>query len=90
MQPTFDSCYIVVMEPRPFALLQKNDIVTFNAEWAPTTVVHRLHQQTRSGWLTKGDNLIRPDPTLLTEENYTGAVIIAAINKRTGRVETRL
>lgn len=86
MRPVFDAEYLVVLEPRPYDELERNDIVVFSAQWAPTQVVHRLLCRTRGGWLTKGDNAVRVDPTLLTKENYRGAIAIAAIHKRTGRV----
>jgi signal peptidase I len=90
MAPTFDSGYIVVMEPKPFEALQQGEIVAFHAEWSPTLVVHRLYWRADSGWLTKGDNLINPDPSLLIKQHYAGAVIVAAIHKRTGRVRLSL
>ncbi|MFT3782096.1 MAG: hypothetical protein QM790_08775 [Nibricoccus sp.] len=86
MVPTFDAEYIVVMEPVPFENLKRNQIVVFDAPWAPTTVVHRLYSRFGDSWKTKGDRLENPDPTLLTKENYAGSVIIAAIHKQSGRV----
>jgi hypothetical protein len=70
--------------------LQQGEVVTFHAQGSPTLVVHRLYWRTQSGWLTKGDNLANPDPHLLTKQNYAGAVIVAAIHKRTGRVRLSL
>jgi hypothetical protein len=86
MVPTFDSGYILVMEPKSFETLQQSEIVTFHAQGSPTLIVHRLYWRTQSGWLTKGDNLA----SSLTKQNYAGAVIVAAIHKRTGRVRLSL
>ncbi len=91
MLPTFGADYLLVLEPRPYDSLDYEDIVIFTAEWAPGMVVHRLYYHLRNGgWLTKGDNVTNPDPTVLNRSNYGGAVIVAAIHRLTGRIVTAL
>lgn len=87
MKPALDERYVVIVEKRPFVRLRPGDIVIIEATWSPARVAHRLVQQLPMGWwVTCGDGNRQPDP-LMSERDYAGAVVIAAIEKHTGAVK---
>ena len=88
MKPLLDENYIVVVERRSFGNLKLGQIVLFRANWSTNIVAHRLKRRFTWGWQTKGDAFSKIDPNGVDGENYTGYVVIAAINKSTGQIKS--
>lgn len=84
MAPTLDEHFVAIVEKRPFAALAVGDIVgeAFGAD----VIAHRIVRKSGPTFATQGDALGYIDPPPLTEDDYTGEVVIAAIDTRTGEV----
>jgi signal peptidase I len=76
MQPLYAHGTAVVVASHDYEKLKKGmTVVYLNA--AGMRVAHCIVGETRGGYLMQGVNNVKPDPTLLTPENFMGVVVEA-------------
>lgn len=73
MTPTIEVNSLLLVENKDFEDLKKGDIILFNTrEYG--LVIHRIIDETSSGFITKGDNNESPDNWVVSLEMYKGCV----------------
>jgi len=87
MVPTLDDSVIIIVEKTSFADLKVGQIALYHAFWTENVIAHRIVGRLSRGWRTKGDALREADPSTLTQENFTGYTVVAAIKKSTGELK---
>lgn len=73
MRPTLLDGDYVVLSPVPFDTLKLGDIVTYKAGWNPAlaSVIHRLVDKDKGGFIASGDNNARSEPQWrITPDSY--------------------
>jgi hypothetical protein len=68
MRPVFDTNSLLLIERADFGSLRVGDIVMF--ETSGRTVAHRIIERRGDGFITQGDNNVRPDPRPMTRDTY--------------------
>ena len=76
MQPLYPSGTLLVVQPMPFAALQRGMTVMFRTG-ANHSVTHVLVARTSNGWRTAGLNNRRDDYVCVNARNIAGVVIAA-------------
>lgn len=73
MKPTLDESSVVTVETVAYNDLRAGDIVIYRHS-SGTPIIHRLFEQSRSGWLVLGDNNGSVDREAVTRHNFVGRV----------------
>lgn len=74
MRPLFDGNCLLLTEPAPFTDLAVGDIIIFRRAGTGARVVHRILEQRKNGYWTKGDYNSSMDDELVTAQNYESRV----------------
>lgn len=76
MQPLYSDNTVLVVQPKPFAQLERGMTVVFLTK-DNRSITHVLVAKSKDGWRTMGLNNTRHDGAPVTEENLQGVVVAA-------------
>lgn len=76
MQPLYGDNTVLVVQPKPFAQLERGMSVVFRTK-DNRSITHVLVAKSKDGWRTMGLNNARHDGTPVTQENLQGVVVAA-------------